>query len=277
MTTLEEIKRIGQERGIEFFFAQFVDLYGRPSAKLVPAAHLDDLVADGAGFAGFAAGRDRPGAERPRHRRDPRPRQLHARPVAAEPRALRLRRHRRGRAVAVLPAHDPAPPARAREGARLRVQARDRARVLPRPPRDDGSIEIADAADTLEKPCYDMAGLTRSYDFLTHGLEVLQRARLGQLRERPRGRERPVRAELRLRRRARQLRPRDLLPLHGAHARGAARDDRDVHAEAVHAPDRQRLPLPHVALARRRERVPRRGRPARARALGDSPTASSAG
>ena len=33
-------------------------------------------------------------------------------------------------------------------------------------------------------------------------------------------------------------------------------------------PDRQRLPLPHVAVARRRERLPRRGRPARARALG---------
>ncbi|HXH96506.1 MAG TPA: type III glutamate--ammonia ligase, partial [Gaiellaceae bacterium] len=33
--------------------------------------------------------------------------------------------------------------------------------------REDGSIEIADAYDTLEKPCYDMAGLTRQYEFLT--------------------------------------------------------------------------------------------------------------
>ena len=41
-----------------------------------------------------------------------------------------------------------------------------------------------------------------------------------------------------------------------AHARRAARHDRDVHAQAVHRPDRQRLPLPHVALARRREPVP---------------------
>ena len=55
-STLDEIKRVGKERGIEFYFAQFVDLYGRPSAKLVPAANLDDLVAEGAGFAGFAAG-----------------------------------------------------------------------------------------------------------------------------------------------------------------------------------------------------------------------------
>ena len=54
--TLDQIKQVGKERGIEFYFAQFVDLYGRPSAKLVPAANLDDLVAEGAGFAGFAAG-----------------------------------------------------------------------------------------------------------------------------------------------------------------------------------------------------------------------------
>src|SRR5207247_8763635 len=45
-----------QDLGVEFYFAQFVDMYGRPSAKLVPAAYLDDLVSDGAGFAGFAAG-----------------------------------------------------------------------------------------------------------------------------------------------------------------------------------------------------------------------------
>src|ERR1022692_1996372 len=53
---LAEIKKIADGRGLEFFFAQFVDMYGRPSAKLVPAANLDDLVRDGAGFAGFAAG-----------------------------------------------------------------------------------------------------------------------------------------------------------------------------------------------------------------------------
>src|SRR5262249_36762997 len=32
---------------------------------------------------------------------------------------------------------------------------------------DDASIEIADPNDTLEKPCYDMSGLTRRYEFLT--------------------------------------------------------------------------------------------------------------
>ena len=32
---------------------------------------------------------------------------------------------------------------------------------------EDGSIELADKLDTLEKPCYDITGLTRQYDFLT--------------------------------------------------------------------------------------------------------------
>ena len=63
--TVEDIRKESTERGIDFFFAQFVDMYARPSAKLVPAANLDDLVTDGAGFAGLRGRRDRPGAERP--------------------------------------------------------------------------------------------------------------------------------------------------------------------------------------------------------------------
>src|SRR3712207_1130143 len=54
--TVDDIRRESDERGVQFYFAQFVDMYARPSAKLVPAQNLDDLVTDGAGFAGFAAG-----------------------------------------------------------------------------------------------------------------------------------------------------------------------------------------------------------------------------
>src|SRR2546430_14439583 len=54
--TVDNIRSISQELGVEFYFAQFVDMYARPSAKLVPAQNLDDLVTEGAGFAGFAAG-----------------------------------------------------------------------------------------------------------------------------------------------------------------------------------------------------------------------------
>src|SRR5215470_20357841 len=52
----DDVRRIVKDNGIEFLFAQFVDMHGKPSAKLVPAHHIDDLLTDGAGFAGFAAG-----------------------------------------------------------------------------------------------------------------------------------------------------------------------------------------------------------------------------
>jgi len=45
--TVDVIRKESEKRGIDFYFAQFVDMYARPSAKLVPAANLDDLVSDG--------------------------------------------------------------------------------------------------------------------------------------------------------------------------------------------------------------------------------------
>ena len=54
--TAEEAREYIRAHGIEFLFAQFVDMHGKPNAKLVPASHFDDLLSDGAGFAGFAAG-----------------------------------------------------------------------------------------------------------------------------------------------------------------------------------------------------------------------------
>src|ERR1700716_4315154 len=52
----DDVRKIVNDQGIEFLFAQFVDMHGKPNAKLVPAHHLDDLLTEGAGFAGFAAG-----------------------------------------------------------------------------------------------------------------------------------------------------------------------------------------------------------------------------
>ena len=43
-----------QEKGIEFLLAQFVDIHGCPKVKQVPVDCFDDIVDDGAGFAGAA-------------------------------------------------------------------------------------------------------------------------------------------------------------------------------------------------------------------------------
>ncbi len=164
---LDQIRSTMQDRGVEFIFAQFVDMYGRPSAKLVPAAHLDGLVEDGAGFAGFAAG------EIGQLPSDP---DIAAIPdldsftlVPWQPNLARF-------ACDITVEGEPWPYcprtilrnvlAGAKEqGYEFKIGAELEYFLIQM--KDDGSIEIADKLDTLEKPCYDMAGLTRQYDFLT--------------------------------------------------------------------------------------------------------------
>ena len=172
--TVENIRSRSQELGVEFYFAQFVDMYARPSAKLVPAAYLDDLVSDGAGFAGFAAGEIG---------------QLPSDPDIA--------------AIPDLSTFTPVPwePTLARFACDVTVDGEE----WPYDPRTilrhqidktrtkgyefmmgleleyfllrgdgngsgngsgNGTIQIADPLDNLEKPCYDLKGLTRNYEFL---------------------------------------------------------------------------------------------------------------
>lgn len=54
--TLDEVRQLVNEKGIEFFLCSFVEMGGSPKAKLVPATHLEDMAREGGGFAGFAAG-----------------------------------------------------------------------------------------------------------------------------------------------------------------------------------------------------------------------------
>jgi glutamine synthetase len=51
---LKRAKEYLAENKIEFILAQFVDIHGRAKTKAVPAGHVDLIVEDGAGFAGFA-------------------------------------------------------------------------------------------------------------------------------------------------------------------------------------------------------------------------------
>ena len=61
-TTEAELKAQAEKDGIEFFFAMFVDMHGKPCAKMVPVEAFDQMMGGGAGFAGFAAGPDGPDA-----------------------------------------------------------------------------------------------------------------------------------------------------------------------------------------------------------------------
>jgi glutamine synthetase len=165
--SVDDVRKVVNDRGVEFFFAQFVELNGKPNAKLVPAHHLDDLVSDGAGFAGFAAGDIGQGPHDP---------DMIAMPDLSS--------------LTVLPWR----PEVARFACDIKVEGED----WPYCPRtilqrelerakskgyefklgceleyflvkygEDGRLEVADPLDTLAQPCYDMRGLTRSLDFVT--------------------------------------------------------------------------------------------------------------
>ena len=165
--SLESIRTEVEKRGIEFFFAQFVDMYGRPSAKLVPAQNLDDLVGEGAGFAGFAAGEIGQVPADPDIAAIP---DLDSfTPVPWQPNLARF-------ACDVTVEGQPWPYcprtilknvlARAAElGYEFKIGIELEYFLVTQG--EDGSIAVADKYDTLDKPCYDMAGLTRRYDFLT--------------------------------------------------------------------------------------------------------------
>ena len=165
--TVDDIRREVEERGIEFFFAQFVDMYARPSAKLVPAQNLDDLITDGAGFAGFAAGELGQVPADPDIAAIPDLRTFT--PVPWEPTVARF-------ACDIYVEGEPWP-YDPRTILRNQIERAQQAgyefkmgleleyfliELL-----DDGSIRLADELDTLEKPCYDLNGLSRHYEFLT--------------------------------------------------------------------------------------------------------------
>ncbi|MEH2068664.1 MAG: type III glutamate--ammonia ligase [Nostoc sp.] len=49
------LSEIARQKNIRYFLISFTDLFGVQRAKLVPAASIDSMAANGAGFAGFAA------------------------------------------------------------------------------------------------------------------------------------------------------------------------------------------------------------------------------
>ncbi|NEO87499.1 MAG: type III glutamate--ammonia ligase [Spirulina sp. SIO3F2] len=50
-----QLSELARDRQIRYFLISFTDLFGVQRAKLVPAQSIDEMAANGAGFAGFAA------------------------------------------------------------------------------------------------------------------------------------------------------------------------------------------------------------------------------
>ena len=146
----------------------FVDLHGKPCAKAVPMGSLDLLMDGGAGFAGFAAGDIGQNPADPDITAMPDPASytpvpwkdgvavLHCDPyVNGEPWPYAPRVILK-RLLAQLAEQ---------RGWVLKTGVEAEYSLLRRTP--GGGIEIADALDSSSKPCYEVKGLTRMWDFLS--------------------------------------------------------------------------------------------------------------
>jgi len=162
-----ELRARAAADGVEFFFALFVDMHGRPCAKMVPVEALGVMLGGGSGFAGFAAG---PMGQSPA---DP---DMIAVPDVT---SYTLAPWQPGLAVLhcdISVEGEPWPYTPRLILKRMLDKARARGLdyqvgveaeyFLVRRDGDDG-IEVADPLDRMAGPCYDAKGLTRMYDHLT--------------------------------------------------------------------------------------------------------------
>ena len=165
--THDEVRKRAKAEGIEFFLAQFVEMNGKPNAKLMPVQAIDDLLEEGAGFAGFAAG---PIGQTPAS-----PDMLAVPDTASytrvpwQPELVRF-------ACDVTVEGEPWPycprtilrnaVARAEKlGFRLKMGLEAEFFLVRKD--EDGRLVVDDPLDTSEQPCYDAKALYRNYEFLT--------------------------------------------------------------------------------------------------------------
>jgi glutamine synthetase len=163
----DELKERAQQDGIEFFLAMFVDMDGKPCAKLVPAIYLDDLLEDGAGFAGFAAGAMGQSPADPDILAIPDPASYTPVPWKEGVAVLHCDPHVEG---------EPWPYAPRVILKRQLERAAERGLVMnigleleySLVKRDEnGRLTLADELDTADKPCYEVKALSRMWDHLS--------------------------------------------------------------------------------------------------------------
>ena len=160
--TLDQVKKLIKDQKLEFFLCSFVEMGGLPKAKLVPATHVEDMAAEGAGFAGFAAGEMNQGPHDPEMANIPdfgsltqvpwRPNMawvagnitVEDEPYPYCPRTILQRQLDRA----------------AEKGFTFHVGVEAEFMLLRRG--EDGSCAPYDPLDVLDKPCYDLVTLHRN-------------------------------------------------------------------------------------------------------------------
>lgn len=160
--------------GIKFIMAQFVDIHGSAKAKAVPAEHLDMVLTDGAGFAGFALWGFGMGPHGPDYMAVGDPGTITSIPWMPGYARMVCDGHTYGKRypycsrVVLKTALDDLK----KQGITMYTGIEPEFMLLAR--RADGTLGPCDTTDDLEKPCYDYKGLARSSAFLGQVVEALR-------------------------------------------------------------------------------------------------------
>jgi glutamine synthetase len=170
-----DLRARAESDGVEFFFAMFVDMHGKPCAKMIPVEAIDVLTGGGAGFAGFAAGPMGQSPADPDMIAVPDPASYTVAPWKPELAVVQCDIHVEGEPWPYTPRlilKGMVEKARQR-GLVYNVGCEAEYFLVRRS--DGGGIELADPLDRAEAPCYDAKGLTRMYDHLTTVSKYLNR------------------------------------------------------------------------------------------------------
>lgn len=158
-----DLAKVAKERKIKYFLISYTDLFGALRAKLVPAAAIAGMQKDGAGFAGFATWLDMTPAH-PDLFAKPDPDSLIQLPWKPEVGWLASDLWMDGKPVADSPRNLLKRKIAEAGKKGLRAKAGVECEFFLITP--DGK-QIADTADTADKPCYDQLALMRRYDVIT--------------------------------------------------------------------------------------------------------------
>lgn len=172
--TLNQVKRLAEEKKIEFFLCSFVEMSGLPKAKVVPATHLEDMAEEGAGFAGFATGHMGQGPHDPDIMSIPDFNSLAVLPWRPNVAWVAGNAHVEGKPWPYCPRtilQRQLAKAR-RKGYTFNVGVEPEFMLLKR--NEQGSYVPADSLDILPKPCYDLVTLHRSLDLMTTLIKYMQ-------------------------------------------------------------------------------------------------------
>ena len=166
--TAPSLAELVKRDSVEFILALFVDLAGKPCAKLVPAQAVEQLESEGVGFAGYAVGAIGQQPSDPDIMAMPDPASYTPLPFVRPGLALvHCDPWCEGRPWPYAPRVilKRALEAAAERGLSLCVGAEVEYFLLKRD--ENGVLSVADSRDVAAQPCYDARGVTRMYDHLT--------------------------------------------------------------------------------------------------------------